>query len=59
MKTQLFPTNVKYMARCQLIHLKQISSIWEYVKKFLALMLDIRDMSKKDKMFIFLEGLKP
>ena len=47
------------MARRQLIHLKQISSIREYIKKFLALMLDIREVSEKDKMFFFLEGLKP
>ena len=31
----------------------------EYVKQFSALMLDIRDMSEKDKLFHFLEGLKP
>ena len=59
LKTQFFPENVEYMARRQLIHLKQTGSIREYVKKFSALMLDIRDMSEKDKMFFFLEGLKP
>ncbi|KAL0395099.1 UNVERIFIED_CONTAM: hypothetical protein Slati_4476100 [Sesamum latifolium] len=30
-----------------------------YVKSFSALMLDIRDMSEKDKLFTFMEGLKP
>ena len=59
LKTQFFPKNVEYMARHLLIHLKQIGSIREYVKKFLALMLDIRDIFEKDKMFFFLEGLKP
>ncbi|OMO75693.1 reverse transcriptase [Corchorus capsularis] len=34
-------------------------SVRDYVKTFSTLMLDIRDMSKKDKMFYFLEGLKP
>ena len=47
------------MATHQLIHLKQIGIIWEYVKKFLALMFYIQDMSKNDKMFFFLEGFKP
>ncbi|KAL0416077.1 UNVERIFIED_CONTAM: hypothetical protein Slati_3439600 [Sesamum latifolium] len=31
----------------------------DYVKAFSALMLDIRDMSEKDKLFTFMEGLKP
>ncbi|KAL0311788.1 UNVERIFIED_CONTAM: RNA-directed DNA polymerase [Sesamum radiatum] len=31
----------------------------DYVKSFSALMLDIRDMSEKDKLFTFMEGLKP
>ena len=30
-----------------------------YVKQFSALMLDIRDMSEKDKLFYFLDGLQP
>ena len=42
LKTQFLLENVEYMARRQLIHLKQIGTIQEYVKKFLALMLDIR-----------------
>ncbi|KAL0361381.1 UNVERIFIED_CONTAM: hypothetical protein Sradi_3822600 [Sesamum radiatum] len=31
----------------------------DYVKSFSALMLDIRDMSEKDKLFTFMEGLEP
>ncbi|KAL0413699.1 UNVERIFIED_CONTAM: hypothetical protein Sradi_1571600 [Sesamum radiatum] len=31
----------------------------DYVKSFSTLMLDIRDMSEKDKLFTFMEGLKP
>ncbi|KAL0430879.1 UNVERIFIED_CONTAM: hypothetical protein Sradi_0713900 [Sesamum radiatum] len=31
----------------------------DYVKSFSALMLDIRNMSEKDKLFTFMEGLKP
>ena len=29
------------------------------MKQFSALMLDIQDMSEKDKLFSFLDGLKP
>ncbi|KAJ7944105.1 Retrotransposon protein, putative, Ty3-gypsy subclass [Quillaja saponaria] len=51
--------NVEYIARRNLRELKQTGTIREYVKRFAGLMLDIRDMSEKDKMFYFLEGLKP
>ncbi|KAJ7968029.1 Retrotransposon protein, putative, Ty3-gypsy subclass [Quillaja saponaria] len=59
LKAQFFPENVEYIARRNLRELKQTGTIREYVKKFAGLMLDIRDMSEKDKMFYFLEGLKP
>ncbi|KAL0462642.1 UNVERIFIED_CONTAM: hypothetical protein Slati_0151800 [Sesamum latifolium] len=39
--------------------LEHTGSMQDYVKSFLALMLDIRDMSEKDKLFTFMEGLKP
>ena len=61
-KTQFFSENVAYLAQCQLRELKQIGTIHEYVKKFLGLiglMLDIKDISKEDKLFYFFEGLKP
>ncbi|KAA0041962.1 reverse transcriptase [Cucumis melo var. makuwa] len=45
--------------RDKLCELKHIGSIREYVKQFAGLMLDIRDMSEKDKVFCFVEGLKP
>ncbi|KAJ7949948.1 Retrotransposon protein, putative, Ty3-gypsy subclass [Quillaja saponaria] len=59
LKAQFFPENVEYIARRNLRELKQTGTIREYVKRFAGLMLDIRDMSEKDKMFYFLEGLKP
>ena len=58
-KTQFFPENVPYLARHQLRELKQTGTVCRYVKKFLGLMLDIKDMSEEDKLFYFLEGLKP
>ena len=36
----------------------QTGTVREFVRGFSILMLDIRDMSEKDKMFYFLEGLK-
>ncbi|TYK15436.1 uncharacterized protein E5676_scaffold571G00880 [Cucumis melo var. makuwa] len=39
--------------------LNHTGKIREYVKQFAGLMLDIRDMLEKDKVFCFVEGLKP
>ncbi|CAL5413401.1 unnamed protein product [Camellia sinensis] len=59
LKLQFFPKNVEYNARRALRDLKHTGTIREYVKEFSGLMLDIKDMSEKDKLFFFLEGLKP
>ncbi|KAA0060640.1 uncharacterized protein E6C27_scaffold22G005260 [Cucumis melo var. makuwa] len=57
--SQFFLENVEILARRKLRELKHTGSIREYVKQFARLMLDIRDMSEKDKVFCFVEGLKP
>ncbi|TYK07554.1 uncharacterized protein E5676_scaffold544G00250 [Cucumis melo var. makuwa] len=57
--SQFFPENVEILARQKLCDLKHTSNIREYVKQFAGLMLDIRDMSEKDNVFCFVEGLKP
>nr|CAD1833663.1 unnamed protein product [Ananas comosus var. bracteatus] len=60
LKAQFLPENVKFIAWRNLRRLhQQTGSIRDYVKQFSVLMLDIRDMSKKDKLFDFVEGLKP
>ncbi|XP_038890158.1 uncharacterized protein LOC120079815 [Benincasa hispida] len=59
LRSQFFPENVEILARRKLRELKQTSNIRDYVKQFAGLMLDIRDMSEKDKVFCFVEGLKP
>ncbi|KAA0053506.1 uncharacterized protein E6C27_scaffold190G00630 [Cucumis melo var. makuwa] len=59
LRSQFFPENVEILARRKLCELKHTGSIREYVKQFTGLMLDIRDMSEKDKVFCFVEGLKP
>ncbi|KAA0040334.1 uncharacterized protein E5676_scaffold142G004340 [Cucumis melo var. makuwa] len=56
--SQFFPENVEILAPRKLRDLKHTGSIREYVKQFAGLMLDIRDMSEKDKVFCFFEGLK-
>ncbi|KAL0385852.1 UNVERIFIED_CONTAM: hypothetical protein Sradi_2979500 [Sesamum radiatum] len=58
-RVQFFPENVEYNTRRALRKLEHIGSMQDYVKSFSALMLDIRDMSEKDKLFTFMEGLKP
>ncbi|KAL0408151.1 UNVERIFIED_CONTAM: hypothetical protein Sradi_1749500 [Sesamum radiatum] len=58
-KVQFFLENVEYNARWALRKLEHTGSMQDYVKSFSALMLDIRDMSEKDKLFTFMEGLKP
>ncbi|KAL0454956.1 UNVERIFIED_CONTAM: hypothetical protein Slati_0834800 [Sesamum latifolium] len=58
-RVQFFPENIEYNARRALRKLEHIGSMQDYVKAFSALMLNIRDMSEKDKLFTFMEGLKP
>ena len=59
LRSQFFPENLEIQARRKLRELKHTGNIREYVKLFAGLMLDIRDMSEKDKVFCFVEGLKP
>ncbi|XP_022760023.1 uncharacterized protein LOC111306411 [Durio zibethinus] len=59
LKNQFFSENVDYMARKRLRELVQTGTVREFVRNFSTLMLDIRDMSEKDKLFHFIEGLKP
>ncbi|XP_070018292.1 uncharacterized protein [Nicotiana sylvestris] len=56
---QSFPENFEYNARRKLRKLRQTKSVRDYVREFSVLMLNIRDMGDKDKLFTFLEGLKP
>ncbi|TYJ95701.1 uncharacterized protein E5676_scaffold726G00310 [Cucumis melo var. makuwa] len=56
--SEFFPENVEILAWRKLRDLKHTCSIQEYVKQFAVLMLDIHDMSEKDKVFCFVEGLK-
>lgn len=50
LKIQFLLENVDYIACLNLRELKQTGNVRDSVKAFSMLMLDIRDMSKKDKL---------
>lgn len=58
LKRQFCPTNAEKEARGRLRRLKQTGSIRDYVKEFTTLSLEIEDMSEKDSLFYFMDGLK-
>ncbi|KAK2979457.1 hypothetical protein RJ640_015086 [Escallonia rubra] len=59
LKNQFFPENTAFNARKALLECKNTGSVREYCQAFSALMLDISDMSAVDRLFFFMEGLKP
>ena len=59
LKDQFLPTNTTWVVKDSLKKLKQTSTVKEYVKTFSFLMLDIKNMSKEDKLFNFMSGLQP
>ena len=59
LKDQFLPTNTAWVARDALKKLRQTGTVREYVKTFSSLMLDIKNMSKEDKLFNFMSGLQP
>ncbi|XP_070034298.1 uncharacterized protein [Nicotiana tomentosiformis] len=56
---QFFHKIFEYNARRKLRELHQTKSVRDCMREFSALMLNIRDMGDKDKLFTFLERLKP
>ncbi|KAK2997462.1 hypothetical protein RJ639_025156 [Escallonia herrerae] len=59
LKSQFLPKNTAFNARKALLECKHTGSVREYCQAFSALMLDISDMSAVDRLFFFMEGLKP
>lgn len=49
LKDQFLHCNTSWLARDALRKLKHSGSVWDYVKDFSSLMLDIRKMSEEDK----------
>ena len=58
LKDQFLPTNTSWVAKESLKRLRHTESVRKYVKKFSSLMLDIKNMSEKDKFFNFMFGLQ-
>lgn len=48
LKAQFYPKNVAYDAHCKLGELQQTGSIWDYVRDFSHLMLNIMNMQEED-----------
>ncbi|KAL8125228.1 hypothetical protein AgCh_012780 [Apium graveolens] len=59
LKEQFLPLNASWLARESLRNLKQTGTVRDYLKEFISLLLDIKNMSDEDKLFNFLAGLKP
>ena len=59
LKDQFLSSNTTWVARDFLKKLKQNGIVREYVKTFSSLMLDIKNMSKEDKLFNFMSSLQP
>ncbi|KAL9408761.1 hypothetical protein AB3S75_047194 [Citrus x aurantiifolia] len=58
LRKQFAPSNAEKEARARLRRLKQSGSIRDYINEFTTLMLEISDMSDKDSLFYFQDGLK-
>ncbi|TYK13637.1 uncharacterized protein E5676_scaffold299G001440 [Cucumis melo var. makuwa] len=58
LRVKFFLKNVEFIARRKLRELRHMRIVRDYVKQFFGIMLDIRDMLEKDKVFCFVEGLK-
>ncbi|KAJ0944403.1 putative transcription factor interactor and regulator CCHC(Zn) family [Helianthus annuus] len=57
-KKQFYPENAENEAKSRLRKLKQTGTIKDYIKEFTTLVLEIPDMSDKDSLFYFLDGLQ-
>jgi hypothetical protein len=59
LKAQFGLRNQAWIARNQLLALKNVGKIQAYIKEFTGLMLEIKDMSEEDGLFHFMNGLQP
>uniref|UniRef100_A0A251STY2 Putative retrotransposon gag domain-containing protein n=1 Tax=Helianthus annuus TaxID=4232 RepID=A0A251STY2_HELAN len=58
LKKQFYPVNAEHEARSKLRKLKHTGTLKDYVKEFTTLVLEIPDLSEKDSLFYFLDGLQ-
>ena len=57
-KRQFYPKNSEHEARARLRRLTHKGTIRDYVKEFFELILEILDMSEKESLFTFIDGLQ-
>ena len=57
LKDQFLPCNIDWVVRESLKELTQTGSVRDYVKKFISVILNIRNMSEDDKLFNFISEL--
>ena len=58
-KRQFYPNDVAYLARKNMRRLKHIGSIYDYVKEFSSLMLEIPNMTEEEELiFSFMDNLQ-
>ena len=58
-KKQFYPENAEREAKIRLRNLKHKGSIKDYIKEFTTLVLEIPDLSPKDSLIYFIDGLQP
>lgn len=58
LRYKFFPNNSSWVSRDRLKWLKHIGSIWDYVKNFTSLLLDIQSMSDEYKLHNFIFGIQ-
>ncbi|XP_069152788.1 uncharacterized protein [Solanum lycopersicum] len=58
MSDPFLPSNASWLAREKLKRLRQTGSVREYIKEFTSVMLDMQNMSDKDKLHNFIPGMQ-
>ncbi|WCJ18543.1 hypothetical protein M5689_000887 [Euphorbia peplus] len=58
LRKHFVPHNASEEAKTKLRRLRQVGSISDYVKEFTTIMLEVDDISSKDALFFFKDGLK-
>ena len=59
LKAQFELGNQWSLGRNQLIVLKHVGRVQDFIKKFSRIMLEIKDMSEEDQIYLFMNGLQP
>lgn len=57
LREQFLPYNIAWLVMESLQKPKQLGSVWDYMKQFSSLMLDIKNMYEDSKLFNFMHGM--